>query len=195
MTATLEGGEWSAARHGRTLPPEKTRYPFYRRLGGPQGRSGWAENLVFTGIRSRTVVSVAQSLYRLSHPYHIYLFISLSWPTPFVSFPWMHKMYQTSNNVWCFTSVSFNILCVLLLVIKSVVTFVKSHRETVEDTKCSDMWHRVGCYIAAADSEKSVPIFKAGLSKRSELFALRTESLGFTRGLEIYSKYSRRGAP
>ena len=33
MTAALEGGEWSAARPGRTLPPGKTRYPFYRRLG------------------------------------------------------------------------------------------------------------------------------------------------------------------
>ena len=37
MTAALEGGEWSAARPGRTLPPGKTRYPFYRRLGGPNG--------------------------------------------------------------------------------------------------------------------------------------------------------------
>ena len=54
----LEGGEWSAARPGRTLPPGKTRYPFYRRLGGPQGRSGRAENLVPTGIRSRTVQPV-----------------------------------------------------------------------------------------------------------------------------------------
>ena len=35
MTAALEGGEWSAARPGRTLPLRKTRYPFYRRLGGP----------------------------------------------------------------------------------------------------------------------------------------------------------------
>ena len=26
MTAALEGGEWSAARPGRTLPPGKTRY-------------------------------------------------------------------------------------------------------------------------------------------------------------------------
>ena len=52
MTAALEGGEWSAARPGRTLPPGKTRHPFYRRLGGPQGRSGRAENLVHTGIRS-----------------------------------------------------------------------------------------------------------------------------------------------
>ena len=37
-------GEWSAAGPGRTLPPGKSRYPFYRRLGGPQGRSGRAEN-------------------------------------------------------------------------------------------------------------------------------------------------------
>ena len=70
MTATLEGGEWSAARPGRTLPPGKNRYQFYRRLGGPQGRYGWAENLVPTGIRSRTVQPVAQSLYRLSYPTH-----------------------------------------------------------------------------------------------------------------------------
>ena len=54
MTAALEGGEWSAARPGRTLPSGKTRYPFYRRLGGPQGRSGRAEN-VPTGILSGTV--------------------------------------------------------------------------------------------------------------------------------------------
>jgi len=70
MTAALEGGEWSAARPGRTLPPGTTRYPFYRRLGGPQGWSGRAENLVSTGIRSRTVQTVAQSLYRLSYPTH-----------------------------------------------------------------------------------------------------------------------------
>ena len=36
MTAALEGGEWSAARPGRSLPPGKTRYPLYRRLGGPR---------------------------------------------------------------------------------------------------------------------------------------------------------------
>ena len=55
MTAALEEGQWSAAHPGRTLHPGKTRYPFYRRLGGPQGRSGRAENLFPTGIRSRTV--------------------------------------------------------------------------------------------------------------------------------------------
>ena len=76
MTAALEGGEWSAARPGRTLPPGKTRYSLYRRLGGPQGRSRRAENLVPTGIRSRTAQPVAQSLYRLSYPaHHIYIYI------------------------------------------------------------------------------------------------------------------------
>ena len=58
MTAALEGGEWSAARPGRNLPPGYTWYPFYRRLGEPQGRSGRAENHVPTGIRSRTVQPV-----------------------------------------------------------------------------------------------------------------------------------------
>ena len=38
--------------------PGKTQYPLYRRLDGPQGRSGRAENLVPTGIRSRTVQPV-----------------------------------------------------------------------------------------------------------------------------------------
>jgi len=68
MTAALEGGEWSAARPGRTLPL------FYRRLDGLQGRSGWAENLVPTGILSRTFQPVAQSLYWLSYRAHYLLF-------------------------------------------------------------------------------------------------------------------------
>jgi len=33
-------GEGSASRPGRSLPPGKTQYRLYRRLGGPQGRSG-----------------------------------------------------------------------------------------------------------------------------------------------------------
>jgi hypothetical protein len=58
MTAAVEGGEWSAARPGRAVPTGKIRYPFYRRLGGPQGRSVRAENIVPTGTRSRTVQPV-----------------------------------------------------------------------------------------------------------------------------------------
>jgi hypothetical protein len=40
-TSVLDGGEWSASRPGRALPRRKDpRYPLYRRLGGPQSRSG-----------------------------------------------------------------------------------------------------------------------------------------------------------
>ena len=64
-------GEWPAARPGRTLPSGKTRYPLYRRLGGPQGRSGRAENLVPIGIRFRTVQPVV-SRYADEASQHIY---------------------------------------------------------------------------------------------------------------------------
>jgi hypothetical protein len=33
-------GEGSASRPGRSLPPGKTPYPLYRKLGGPEGRFG-----------------------------------------------------------------------------------------------------------------------------------------------------------
>jgi len=58
MTAELEGGEWSAARPGCTLTPGKDPVPILQEAGGPQGRSGRSENLVLTGIRSRTVQPV-----------------------------------------------------------------------------------------------------------------------------------------
>jgi hypothetical protein len=45
LTSALEGGEGSASRPGRTLPPGKTRYPLYRRLDGPEGRSGQARKI------------------------------------------------------------------------------------------------------------------------------------------------------
>ena len=70
MTAALEGGEWLAAHPGRTLPPGKTRYPFYRRLGGSQGLSRRAENLVPTGIWFPDRAARSQSLYRMSYPAH-----------------------------------------------------------------------------------------------------------------------------
>ena len=69
-TSALEEGEWSASCPGRTLLPGKTRYPLYRRLGGHQGRSGRAENLALTGIRSPDRPARSQSLYRLSYPAH-----------------------------------------------------------------------------------------------------------------------------
>ena len=76
FTTALEGGEGSASRHGRNLRPGKTRYPFYKRLGGPQGRCGRAVNLVPTGIRSPDRAARSQSLYRLNYRAHKLSFIT-----------------------------------------------------------------------------------------------------------------------
>jgi len=52
------------------LPPGKTRYPLYRRLGRPQDRSGQTRKISSPpGFDPRTVQpGIAQSLYRLSYP-------------------------------------------------------------------------------------------------------------------------------
>jgi len=44
--------------------PGKDPVSIYRMLGGPQGRSGRAENLVPTGIRSRIVQSIVVAINR-----------------------------------------------------------------------------------------------------------------------------------
>ena len=71
MTAALEGGEWSATRPGRTLPPGKTRYPILQ-------EAGWAPGLIWTGGKSRPHrdsipdrPARSHSLYRLSYRAHI----------------------------------------------------------------------------------------------------------------------------
>jgi len=40
LTTALDGGEGSVSHPDHSLPPGKTLYPLYRRLGGSQGRSG-----------------------------------------------------------------------------------------------------------------------------------------------------------
>jgi hypothetical protein len=53
-------GEVSASRPGRFLPPEKTRYSLYRRMGGPQGRSGQVQKISLPlGFDPRTVQPVS----------------------------------------------------------------------------------------------------------------------------------------
>jgi len=52
-----------------TLPPGKTRYPLYKRLGRPQSRSGQVRKLSPpTGIRSPDRPARSKSLYWLSYP-------------------------------------------------------------------------------------------------------------------------------
>ena len=70
-TSALEGV--GGQRHAlATLPPGKTRYPLYRRLGGPQGRSGRVRKISPpTGIRSPDRPARSESLYRLLYPNHL----------------------------------------------------------------------------------------------------------------------------
>ena len=59
LTSALE--RVSGQRHApAALPPGKTRYPLYRRLGGPQGRSGRVGKISSPpGFDPRTVQPVA----------------------------------------------------------------------------------------------------------------------------------------
>ena len=71
-TSALDGGGVAVGGQRHTpaaLPPEKTRYPLYRRLGGPQGRSVRVRKISPpTGIRSPDRSARSESLYRLSYP-------------------------------------------------------------------------------------------------------------------------------
>jgi hypothetical protein len=62
--------EVDGQRHATAaLPPGMTRYPVYRRLGGPQGRSGRVRKISPpTGVRSPDRPARSESLYRLAIP-------------------------------------------------------------------------------------------------------------------------------
>jgi hypothetical protein len=71
MTTTLEGGEGSASRPGRSLLPGKDPVPIVQEAGWAPGPV-WtgAENLAPTGIRSPDRPPRSRSLYRLCYPAH-----------------------------------------------------------------------------------------------------------------------------
>jgi len=108
MTAALEGGEWSAARPGRTLPSGRTRYPFYRRLGGPQGRSERKEKLPPPRDSTPYRPARSQSLYRLSYwaclitcTCHKVHEINSNWElNDFYSFPYIIRVIKSRRMRW-----------------------------------------------------------------------------------------------
>ena len=55
MTAALEGGEWSAARPGHTLPPGKDPVTIVQEAGWAPGLAWTAENLTPPGFDPWTV--------------------------------------------------------------------------------------------------------------------------------------------
>ena len=72
MTAALEGGEWSAARPGRTYPRERPGTHF---TGGWVGPRAGLEGEKYRPHRDSIPNRPAQSLYRLSYPAHSYYYM------------------------------------------------------------------------------------------------------------------------
>ena len=66
---TQRWGEWSTPKPNRFTHVTDNTYPLYRRLGGPQDRSGLVRIISHTptGIRSPDRPARSQSLYRLSY--------------------------------------------------------------------------------------------------------------------------------
>ena len=83
------------------LPPGKTRYLFCRRLGGPQGRSGRAENLVPTGIQCRTVKPLVSRYTDWATRLTSSNFISTNYVKLFLSSPlrphWLWVLYELTK--------------------------------------------------------------------------------------------------
>jgi len=73
LISALDGVD--GQRHASAaLPPGKTRYPLYRRLGGPESPSGQMRKISSpTSIRSPDRPARTKSLYRLSYPGSRYL--------------------------------------------------------------------------------------------------------------------------
>jgi len=71
LTSLLDGGGWSTPRRGRFTPWKEIRYPSYKRLGGPQARSGRVRKISPTPeFDPRTVQPVASRYTDYANPAH-----------------------------------------------------------------------------------------------------------------------------
>jgi hypothetical protein len=118
LTSALEGGEGSASRLSRTLPPGKTRYLLYRRLSGPQDRSGQVRKISsppefdprtvqpvgsrFTDYTTRpTCVSYWQTLLHLGRKYiYIYMYIYIHISIVYMNTGMLTREMQKFVNVY-----------------------------------------------------------------------------------------------
>jgi hypothetical protein len=118
LTLALDEGGWSPPRPGRFTPGKENRYPFYRRLGGPQGRFGGLRNISpAPGFDHRTFQPVASRYTDYAIPDHYsyqqinillfyvfihkitkYLFVGFSHTTRRSSFPFL---YHCGSNMAC----------------------------------------------------------------------------------------------
>jgi hypothetical protein len=88
-----EGMGWLVPHPGRLTRRKETRYPLYRRLGGPQGRSGWLRKMSPPpGLDARTVQPVASRYTDCAILAH---YFSLSFIKMFIA--WKHVSYRSNR--------------------------------------------------------------------------------------------------
>ena len=66
-TSTLDDDGWPGPRPAHLTQGEGTRYPLYKRLGGPQVDWAGVENISCNGFRIPDRSARSESLYRLSY--------------------------------------------------------------------------------------------------------------------------------
>jgi hypothetical protein len=100
MTTALEEGEGSTSRPVRSLLPVKTRYPIYRRVGGPQGRSGQVLKILPpTAFNPRTVQPVASRYTDFAKPAHAIDYALYLFAKPGDRMPVEEKFFASVQNV------------------------------------------------------------------------------------------------
>jgi hypothetical protein len=110
------------------LPPGKTRCPLYRRLSGPQGRSGRVRKISPpTGIRSPDRPARSESLYRLSYLGPPVIPSTFRIRRTFCTFVWIflkQKKYEYNNL--SFFSVGLKLYTIQLVPFRTVLLYTYS---------------------------------------------------------------------
>ena len=143
MTTALEGGEGSASRPGRSLPQGKTRYPLYRRLGGPQGRSAQVrKNSPPTGIRFQDRPAHSHSLYRLLYPPQCNMQPAVKYYKRMLS-GYRHKVDEISAVLGSYAACSGNYLPTLRDNLSVPYSKVKNPERRWDRSVVPKLWSRI----------------------------------------------------
>jgi hypothetical protein len=137
----------------------KTRYPLYRRLGRPQGRSERLRKISpVTGFHPRTVHPVASRYTDLDD-----LWYRLSYPSPAIS------VYISSSSLYCYRDILFNTL-------QAVNTGHPSLGDTVrcrEGVNCTDRAMEDALQNVATAVERFTPSVQQCCSESADVAARR----------------------
>jgi len=105
LTSALDGSVCGQRHTPATLPLGKTQYLFYRRLGGPQGRSGQVQKISPPpGFNPRTVQPIASNYTDWTALAHIVVYIVLCTMLDFINKEFRKYMVTVYCNVYKHTT-------------------------------------------------------------------------------------------